>query len=114
MRFKRKNKGFYRFSLEKSLPRSNEIARETLSKLIGTQFGAVSQKNRGQFLCPKCWSKLRQIARYQWSLDQFLDRTKCNSYIGQKRTESSAMYEAPPKRPRFSNSQTAVSTHCLK
>ena len=74
----------------------------------------VSNKSKGQFLCPECWSRLREIAKYQWSLDQFLDRTHCKSYIGQMRTESSGTCEEPPKRPRFSNSQTAVSIHCLK
>ena len=104
------NKGFYRYSLESSLPKSSEIARETLSKLTGVQFTPVSNKSRGQFLCPVCWCRLKDTVSYQRSLNEFWERTKPATYIGHKRgSESSTKHEVFPKRPRYTSTPLAVS-----
>lgn len=86
--------GYNHFSLERKLD-SSETAREQLQHLTGS---AVTPKGRktARFLCPQCWNKLKDTARYKRSLDQFFALTEASSYVtgkGTDSTQSSTVFE---------------------
>ena len=109
-KFVQKTGGYYRFSLEKKLPKSEETARDVLSKLTGVPFTPVSNKRLGQFLCPACWHKLNDTVQYQDSLAEFWGKTQPRTYIGEKKTLSSCTV---PRRPRYTSTPITVSRQTL-
>ncbi|VDI05718.1 Hypothetical predicted protein [Mytilus galloprovincialis] len=78
------NSGYYRYSLENSLPCGDESARNILVNITGSQLTPVPNKRQGQFLCPECWSKLNDTAKYQKAVTEFWKRTDNDTYIAQK------------------------------
>ena len=102
-------KGYYRFSLEKSLPNSDLVARDVLTDLTGVGFTPMSVKSQGQFLCPSCWSSLNDTVKYQKSMKQFWSRTEQKTYIGHKRKMTTSTVDEPTtKKPRFTSTPIPV------
>ncbi|VDI43070.1 Hypothetical predicted protein [Mytilus galloprovincialis] len=81
------NSGYYRYSLENSLPCGDESARNILVNITGSQLTPVPNKRQGQFLCPECWSKLNDTAKYQKAVTEFWKRTDNDTYIGTQATK---------------------------
>lgn len=103
------DKGYYRFSLENSLHAGNLTARDLLIDVTGSQFTPVSSKRKGQFVCPDCWNKLNDTARYQHSLKEFWGRTGSDSYIDQKKRQSTGSTRSSPiKKARFTSTPLQV------
>ncbi|MES9880856.1 MAG: hypothetical protein ABW185_08250 [Sedimenticola sp.] len=108
--FKRRpnNKGYYRFSLDNTLPQSDSIAKDALGNLTGSQFTPVSSKRKGKFMCPSCWSKLADTVQYRRKVEDFWSCTEHGSYIGQKRKGTNEQ-SGTSKVPRFTTSTPASS-----
>lgn len=101
------NKGFYRFSIEKTLD-AGELARDALSKLTGTAFTPNPSTRKGRFLCPSCWWSLNETVRYRVSLNDFMGKTDDQTYIGAKRKQQSST-TVSAKKPRFTSTPLKVS-----
>ncbi|CAC5386073.1 unnamed protein product [Mytilus coruscus] len=81
---KKGDKGYFRFPLENSL-HGDQSAKDLLTDVTGATFTPVSSKRLGQFVCPECWTRLNDTAKYQNSLNEFWGRTFSDSYIRQKK-----------------------------
>ncbi|CAC5425927.1 unnamed protein product [Mytilus coruscus] len=90
--------GYYRYSLENSLPCGDESARNILVNITGSQLTPVPNKRQGQFLCPECWSKLNDTAKYQKAVNEFWKRTDNDTYIAQKRRLTLTPGKSPLKK----------------
>lgn len=82
-KFEVKSKGFRRFSLETSLPSNDEgdVARDVLSRRTEEPLSPVTNRRRGQFVCPQCWRGLNCMVGYNDAVKRFWDRTTPNSFI---------------------------------
>ena len=102
------NKGFYRFSLENPVRFGNQSARDLLTNMTGSSFTPVPNKRSGQFVCPECWGKLNETARYHNSMSEFWGRTHTDSYLSQKRRSDSSR-KSPMKKARITSTPCQVS-----
>lgn len=102
--FKSKTGGYYRYSLEKVVPKSGLPARDHLCEITGSFITPV--KGHDKFLCPSCWNKLTETVRFKSSRDSFFGSTTSTSYVGRKRT--SQLTSSPPKRPRYTSTPLKV------
>ncbi|VDI12582.1 Hypothetical predicted protein [Mytilus galloprovincialis] len=100
---KKGDKGYFRFSLENSLT-GDQSARDLLTDVTGATFTPVSSKRLGQFVCPECWTRLNDTAKYQNSLNEFWGRTFSDYYISQKKRHSTGSNKTSPiKKARFTS-----------
>lgn len=105
---KKGDKGYFRFSLENSLT-GDQSARDLLTDVTGATFTPVSSKRLGQFVCPECWTRLNDTAKYQNSLNEFWGRTFSDSYISQKKRHSTGITKTSPiKKARFTSTPCQV------
>lgn len=129
--FSKKNGGYNRYSLERTIKSSGMPATHHLSDLTGSTFTQDPTNRRLKFLCPDCWNKLNETVRYKASLEAFFKSTKEYSYIGQKKRRLDTSDDQPstrvdtpdkqpsssPKRPKFTSSHVKVSifmyVHCI-
>lgn len=103
------NKGYYRYSLESTLPNTDTIAREHLGLLSSTDFTPKKKRLR-EFLCPSCWNALCDTRRYKDSLNSFFGGTSSTSYVAKKRKTIDSVQSPSTsfKRPRFTSTPLKV------
>ena len=104
--FKERDKGFYRFSLEKTIPATGKAARCHLETIFNIPVTPVSKKTDAKFLCSTCWSDLNAAVKYNKSASEFLESTASTSYVGSKRVPVDIA--SPSKRPRFTSTPLKV------
>ena len=96
--FKRKNKGYYRHSVDVRLPGCGIVARELLTEVTGASFANTADERplNGQFLCPQCWHMASRIGGYMNSLVNFRAKSSPSSYIGTRSASFRHYYATLP------------------